>query len=429
MEMLIKGGGPLKGEIRVPADKSISHRTVMLGALAQGRSRVRNFLRAEDTLATVRCLQALGAAVEEPVPGEDLVIEGQGLKGIREANGVLDCGNSGTTMRLLTGLAAGYPFMTILTGDDSLRQRPMARVVRPLLLMGAALDGRKNGAYAPLTVRGGRLRGIEYPLPVASAQVKSSILLAGLNIEGETKLIEPAASRDHTERMLQAMGADLRREGAVIQLTGGKELQPQEFTVPGDISSAAFFLVGASLVPGSELLLRDVGINPSRTGAITVLQQMGASIQVENERLISGEPIADLVVKSAPLKGIEIEAELIPSLIDELPVLALAMALAEGESSVAGAEELRVKETDRIHTICANLTALGVKAEETPDGFRVQGAETLRGGELSSFGDHRLAMTMGIAGLISQGEIRLKGAEAVGVSYPHFWEDLDRLIR
>lgn len=429
MEMLIKGGAPLKGEIRVPTDKSISHRTVMLGALAQGRSRVRNFLRAEDTLATVRCLQALGVTIKEQEQGEVLEIEGHGLKGIREASGILDCGNSGTTMRLLTGLAAGYPFMTILTGDDSLRQRPMARVVRPLLLMGATLDGRKNGAYAPLTIRGGRLRGIEYPLPVASAQVKSAILLAGLNIEGETKLIEPAASRDHTERMLQAMGADLRREGDVIRLTGGKELQPQEFTVPGDISSAAFFLVGASLVPGSELVLRDVGINPSRTGAITVLRQMGASIQVENERLVSGEAIADLVVKSAPLKGIRIEAESIPSLIDELPVLALAMALAEGESSVEGAEELRVKETDRIQAICTNLSALGVKTEETPDGFRVQGAETLKGGEVTSFGDHRLAMTMGIAGLISQGDIRLKGAEAVGVSYPHFWEDLDRLIR
>jgi 3-phosphoshikimate 1-carboxyvinyltransferase len=295
------------------------------------------------------------------------------------------------------------------------------------MLMGAAIDGRKNGSYAPLVVRGGNLRGIEYRLPVASAQVKSAVLLAGLNLDGVTKVIEPEASRDHTERMLKAMGAKLKIEGKVISLIGGKELEPQEFTVPGDISSAAFFMVGASLVPGSEVVLREVGINPSRAGVIEVLRRMGASIRVENERLVSGEPVADLVIKHALLKGVNIEDELIPSLIDELPVLAVAMALAEGESSVEGAQELRVKETDRIKAVCTNLSALGVEIEETSDGFRVRGSKVLKGGETDSFGDHRLAMAMGIAGLIAREGIHLKRSEAVSVSYPSFWEDLERI--
>ena len=425
MEITIKSGGSLRGELRVPSDKSISHRTIILGALAQGRSSIRNFLRAEDTLSTIRCIRALGVAVEDS--GEVIEVQGVGLKGLREPADVLDCGNSGTTMRLLSGLVAGYPFLSILTGDDSLRNRPMARVARPLILMGATVEGRKNGSYAPLAVRGGQSRGIEYRLPVASAQVKSAILLAGLNIEGETKVVEPAASRDHTERMLKAMGANLRIESKGIRITGGKELEPQEFTVPGDISSAAFFLVGASLVPGSEVILREVGINPSRAGIIEVLRQMGASIQVENERVVSGELVADLVVKSAPLKGIKIQGERIPSLIDEIPVLAVAMAVAEGESSVEDAHELRVKETDRIKAVCANLKALGAQVEETADGFRIRGSEMLKGGEVDSFGDHRLAMAMGIAGLITQEGISLNRAEAVSISYPNFWEDLELL--
>jgi 3-phosphoshikimate 1-carboxyvinyltransferase len=426
MDVMIQGGSPLTGELHVPPDKSISHRAVIFGALAQGRSIVRNFLRSEDTLATVRCLRGLGITVEDKE--KVLEVHGNGLRGLREPSNVLDCGNSGTTMRLLAGMVASYSFLTILTGDDSLRNRPMGRVIKPLMLMGTSIEGRKNGVYAPLVIKGGQLRPISYRLPVASAQVKSAILLAALGIEGETEIRELAPSRDHTERMLKAMGARLQVKDKVIHLTGGHELSPQEYTIPGDISSAAFWLVAASLVPGSELILRDVGINPSRTGVIKVLRQMGASIQTINERLLGGEAVADLIVRSAPLKGVDIGGEIIPTLIDEIPILAVAMASAKGESVVRGAQELRVKETDRIKAICDNLKALGVEIEEMSDGFWVRGSAKFNGAEVDSFGDHRLAMAMGIAGLLTLDPVRLTRAEAVNISYPGFWDDLNRLI-
>lgn len=426
MVINIQSGQPLQGELRVPADKSISHRAVILSALAPGRSTIHNFLPAADTFSTLRCVQELGVTVERQ--GTVLQVHGRGWKGLREPARVLDCGNSGTTMRLLSGLVAGCPFFTVLSGDPSLQQRPMDRVIEPLRQMGAYIDGRHNGTRAPLVIRGGKLQGINYPLPVPSAQLKSAILLAGLQAEGETVLMEPVVSRDHTERMLQAMGADLQLEEKVIRLRQGNELKPQEFYVPGDISSAAFFIVGASLVPGSEIILRDVGINPTRTGLITVLQQMGALIQIENKRMIRGEPVADLLVRYAPLHEIELGGELIPLLIDEIPVLAIAMAAAEGDSMICEARELRVKETDRIQAICDNLSALGILVQEYADGFRVRGTGgKIKGGRVDSRGDHRLAMAMGIAGLVAKDGVQLSHAEVVNVSYPDFWTDLSRL--
>lgn len=422
--MVISRKNPLRGSLKVPADKSISHRTVILGGLAEGKSRVSNFLQSADTLSSAGCMQRLGIRIEEQ-EGE-LLIEGQGLHGLREPSEVLDCGNSGTTMRLLCGVLAGQRFFSVLTGDDSLCRRPMERVIQPLSRMGARIDGRGGGRFAPLAIRGGGLSGIEYRLPMASAQVKSALLLAGLYSEGVVELTEPQASRDHTERMLQAMGANLTIEGGKIMLKPVDRLEPLEINVPGDISSAAFFMIAATIVPGSELLLTRVGINPTRCGIIRVLREMGAKIQVLNERLEGGEPVGDIFLTSAPLKGVNITEELIPSLIDELPVLAVAMAMAEGDSRVSGASELRVKETDRIKAVCTNLAALGVDIAETEDGFVVRGGRGISGGSVESFGDHRIAMAMGVAGLTSRGEVKLRGAEAVAISYPEFWNDLAR---
>lgn len=425
MKITVKRGEALSGEIQVPADKSISHRAVMLGALAQGTSTIYNFLRAEDTFSTVQCMRDLGVEIIDK--GDLLEVKGQGLWGLKEPAGVLNCGNSGTTIRLLSGILAGNAFFTVLQGDASLNNRPMERVIKPLTMMGAKIDGRREAKYAPLAIRGGNLRGLAYSLPVASAQVKSAILLAALYVEEMTEVKELLLSRDHTERMLQAMGATLKVDDKVIRLIGGNQLKPQEFIIPGDISSAAFFLVGASLVPGSKIRLINVGINPTRAGVIKVLRQMGAQIILENEKVVCGEPVADLVVKYAPLKGIKISGEIIPTLIDEIPVLAVAMAAAEGVSSVEDAAELRVKETDRIKAVCDNLSALGVNIKEMPDGFLIQGSGFLNGGKVDSFGDHRLAMAMGIAGLIAQEEVQLVHAEAVNISYPGFWKDLCRV--
>lgn len=423
----VKPGFSLRGELRVPADKSISHRAVILGALAEGTSVVHNFLRAQDTLSTVACIRRLGIRVEEK--NGTLIVHGEGREGLKEPEDVLDCGNSGTTMRLLCGLLAGQKFFSVLTGDNSLRRRPMRRVVEPLGKMGAEIRGRQEGAFAPLAIKGRLLSAIEYTLPVASAQVKSALLLAGMYAAGGVVVREQVPSRDHTERMLKNMGADLFCRGGEIRLAEGSQLKPQEFVVPGDISSAAFFLVGAVVVPGSEVFVREVGINPTRAGIITVLKEMGARIEVENIREENGEPVADLRAFYSPLRGVEIGGELIPRLIDELPVLAVAMAKAEGRSVVRDAGELRVKETDRIRAVCANLSQLGVDIVEAPDGFVVRGGNPFQGGKVSSFGDHRLAMAMAIAALGAEGEVEIEGAEAVAVSYPGFWEDLERLCQ
>lgn len=422
---IVKAKG-LKGEIKVAADKSISHRAAIFSALASGESVIHNYLEAADTISTLTCLQGLGVDIKKD--GHEVYIKGKGLNGLKEPETVLYCGNSGTTMRLLTGLCASYPFFTVLSGDNSLNKRPMKRVIAPLAMMGAEIMGRNNGSYPPLAVKGNHLKGIKYELPVASAQVKSALLLAGLNAEGKTVISEPSKSRDHTERMLKAMGADLEVEGLNITLYPGRELSAQEFLVPGDISSAAFFMVAASLVPDSEVLIREVGINPTRSGIIEVLEKMGASIKLENSKTVGGEPAADIVVKASHLKAIDIEGEIIPRLIDELPVIAVAMAAAEGISTVRGAEELRVKETDRIKAIVSGLGRMGVKVTELEDGFIIEGnRENIRGAEVDSYDDHRIAMSLAVMGLIAEGETFIDGAEAVNISFPAFWDIIEKI--
>lgn len=419
MEVVITQTRALQGQVRVPADKSISHRAVMLAALAVGESRVRNFLRAADTLATIRCMRSLGVSITEQ--DNELIIEGRGREGLQSVGEALDCGNSGTTMRLLAGLLSGCPFPSVLTGDESLCARPMGRVIEPLRQMGAVIAGR-DGGQAPFSIRGGGLQGIDYELPVASAQVKSAILLAGLAAKGPTVVREPISSRDHTERMLAGMGADLTRQGAAISLRPGGALQPLDFRVPGDISSAAYWLVAATLVSGSEVLIPHVGVNPTRSGVIKVLKSMGAEINLENQRIGGGEPVADIWVKAAPLVGTEVGGSLIPLLIDEIPVLAVAMTMARGESVVRDAGELRVKETDRIRVISNGLRRMGADIEELPDGFRVRGGGRLQGCTVDSCGDHRMAMALGIAGLVAEGETVVRNAGVVNISYPDFWQ-------
>ncbi|HCF50138.1 MAG TPA: 3-phosphoshikimate 1-carboxyvinyltransferase [Syntrophomonas sp.] len=425
MEIKLSQCKALRGEIRVSADKSISHRTLIFSALARGRSSVQNFLQAQDTLSTCRCLGQLGVDIR--TEKQSLIISGKGWEGLKEAEDVLDCGNSGTTMRLLSGLLAGLPFFSVLSGDRSLRQRPMRRIMEPLRMMGATLYARQNG-LAPLVVIGGSLAGIEYQLPVASAQLKTALLLAGLQAEGKTVLREVQPSRDHSERMLSAMGADLIVKPGSVTLNPGKTLEPQQFLVPGDISSAAFFLVAASIVPGSELMIRDVGVNPTRAGVIEVLDAMGADIIMENRRTVGGEPVADLLVKSAPLRGTVIDGGMMPKLIDEVPVLAVAMAAADGESRVEDAGELRVKESDRLAAICSELNKMGACVEEMPQGLTITGRpESLRGAEVHGFGDHRIAMSLAVAALVARGETVLKGAEVVDISFPQFWPLLEGL--
>jgi len=418
----------LRGTIEPPGDKSISHRAAILNAIAEGEAVVENFQTGADCLATLRCLRALSIRIESPAAGI-LRVHGVGRSGLREAATVLNAANSGTTLRLLAGLLAAQPFFSVLTGDASLRSRPMGRIVEPLRAMGARIQGRADGTRPPLAIEGGGLRGIRHRLPVASAQVKSALTLAGLYAEGETVLEDPAPSRDHTERMLRAMGAAaVAGEGGlrVSPLTG--ELAPLSLRVPGDISAAAFWMVAAAAHPDAELRLTGVGINPSRSGIIDALRAMGASIAVEEERMSGCEPVADIVVRSSRLRGAVIEGPLIPRLIDEVPALAVAACLAEGETVVRDAGELRLKESDRIRTTAGELRLLGAHIEELPDGMVIHGADALRGTACGSHGDHRLAMTLAVAGLLAAGETTVHGAEAVAVSYPGFWNDLDRLV-
>ncbi|HWP96601.1 MAG TPA: 3-phosphoshikimate 1-carboxyvinyltransferase [Syntrophomonadaceae bacterium] len=427
MEIIKEQITPLLGEIVVAPDKSISHRAIIFSALASGKGVVRNFLRAGDTLSTCGCIRALGVEIVDQ--GEVVMVAGRGIHSLREPQGILDCGNSGTCMRLLTGLTAGQPFQSLLSGDQSLNQRPIKRVIDPLSLMGADISARGNGSLPPLAVRGRKsLHGITYKLPVASAQVKSAIMLAGLFADGETRLLEPQKSRDHSERMLTAMGADIDVQELNIALRPVENLVPQEFLVPGDISSAAFFLVAATVVPGSQLMIRNVGLNPTRSGLLEVLLAMGARITIENHRTIGGEPIGDLYVKSADLHACQVEGDIIPRLIDEIPILAVAMALAQGESMVRNASELRVKESDRITTVCSELSKMGVVIEELEDGFIIQGQpEGLLGAEVESHGDHRIAMSLAVAGLCARGETRIINSEVVDISFPEFWPLLQRL--
>ena len=425
MRIISKLSRPLKGELTAEADKSISHRSVIFSGLARGESVIRNFLLAADTLSSYNCMRKLG--VEMTREGSFIRVEGKGIEGLQEPFQVLDCGNSGTTIRLLSGLLSARPFFSVLSGDSSLNKRPMKRIISPLNSMGAVINARSQGNYPPLAVNGQRLKGIDYTLPVASAQVKSALLLAALTAEGETTLREPHKSRDHTERMLHAMGARIQEEGLKIKLSPGVDLLPQEFIVPGDISSAAFFIVAATIVPGSELLIKGVGINPSRSGIIEVLIQMGGNIKLENQQVISGEPVADLIVSHSRLKAVEISGDIVPRLIDELPVLAVAMAAASGTSIVHDAQELKVKETDRIEAITAELKKVGIQAQAIEDGFIIEGGGTLKGTQVNSHGDHRIAMSLAVGALLAEGETTIANPEAVDISFPSFWEELERL--
>lgn len=414
-----RAGRPLQGSVRIPGDKSVSHRALMLAALADGRSHIRGFLEGEDTRATATVLAQLGVQIETPADGER-VVHGVGLHGLRGISEPLDCGNAGTGMRLLAGLLAGQAFDSTLVGDASLSKRPMRRITDPLAQMGAQIDTREG--LPPLQVRGGHpLHGIRYALPVASAQVKSAVLLAGLYAAGDTEVIEPHPTRDYTERMLAAFGWPIEFEPGRAKLDGGHVLHAIDVEVPADFSSAAFFLVAASIVPGSELRLPAVGLNPRRTGLLQALQLMGADIHIENARESGGEPVGDLVVRHAPLHGIELPVALVPDMIDEFPVLFVAAAVASGRTVIRGATELRVKESDRIATMAAGLRALGVAIGETPDGAIIDGG-VMGGGTVESRTDHRIAMSFAVAGLVAQGPVRINDCRHVATSFPGFLE-------
>ena len=408
----------MHGEIRVPGDKSISHRAVMLGAIADGVTEVHGFLQGEDALATVQAFRDLGVAIDGPHGGR-LRISGAGFDGLRAARAPLDMGNSGTSMRLLAGLLAGQPFDSTLVGDASLMRRPMARVTEPLARMGARIATGPDGR-PPLEIHGGQsLHGIRYDLPMASAQVKSCVLLAGLFAAGETSVTEPVPTRDHTERMLRAFGCEVSRAGARVGLQGGSRLTGCSIDVPADISSAAFFLVAASIAPGSELLLTHVGVNPTRTGVINILKLMGADITLLNPREVGGEPVADLLVRAAPLHGIDIPAEQVPLAIDEFPALFIAAACAQGRTVLRGARELRVKESDRIASMAEGLDTLGIRNEVLDDGIIIEGGE-LGSGTIRTYHDHRIAMAFSVAALRASGEIRVLDCAHVATSFPHF---------
>lgn len=416
----VRPGGRLSGRIRVPGDKSISHRAVMLGSLAEGTTEVTGFLNGEDCMATLAAFRAMGVEIDGPEAG-CVTIRGVGLQGLRAPSGALDLGNSGTSMRLMAGLLAGQSFDTTLVGDASLTRRPMRRVTEPLAAMGARIETDREGT-PPLRIRGGcTLRGTHYAMPVASAQVKSSLLLAGLYADGSTCVTEPAPTRDHTERMLAAFGYPVSREGATVCIQGGGCLRAVRIDVPADISSAAFFLVGASIAGDSEMVLEHVGMNPTRVGVIDILRLMGAEIRVENPRDAGGEPVADLRVTGAPLRGVRIPEELVPLAIDEFPALFVAAACAEGETVLTGAQELRVKESDRIQVMADGLAACGVEAQPTADGIRIRGGR-LSGATVDSRGDHRIAMSFAMAALRAGGAMRILNCANVDTSFPGFVE-------
>ena len=421
----------LQGVVQVPGDKSISHRALLFGAIAEGTTRITGLLPAEDPLSTAACLRAMGVTISAIEAGQPVSVEGVGLDGLREPEDVLDCGNSGTTMRLMLGLLAGRAGRHfVLTGDGSLRRRPMQRVGGPLAQMGAQISGRSGGNLAPLAIRGQQLQGATIRTPVASAQVKSALLLAALTATGDTTVIEPVQSRDHSERMLRAFGAQLSVGGpglTEVTVTPGASLRGQDVIVPGDISSAAFWLVAGAITPGADLTVQNVGLNPSRTGVLDVLAQMGARIELLNGREVAGEPVGDLRVTHGPLQAFTIGADLIPRLVDEIPVLAVAACYAEGISRVTGAEELRVKETDRLAVMARQLGAMGARIEEFADGLTIEGGVPLQGAEVDSETDHRVAMSLAVAAQVAHGPTLLHRPGAAAVSYPGFWDDLERL--
>ena len=427
----IKYERPLKGESSPPPDKSISHRAIIISSLSEGKSIIRNFLNAEDPLRTCNAFRQMGINIEEGsrVQGfkgsRDLVINGKGLNGLKKPEGIIDCGNSGTTMRLLCGVLAGQPFSATLTGDSSLMRRPMQRVIIPLAEMGAVIQSEKG--YPPLAIKGGDLKPIDYKSPVASAQVKSAVLLAGLYCDGITSVSEPEKSRDHTERMLKAAGVNIEIKDLKVSVTGKAKLKPLDTTIPGDFSSAAFFIVAGAIVTDSKILIKNVGINLTRTGLLDILKKMGADITLKNKREVSGEPVSDIYINHSQLKGIEIGGDMIPKAIDEFPILCIAASLAQGTTKITGAKELRVKESDRISSMANELRKMGVEVEELPDGITIKGRERLKAATVQSYGDHRVAMSMAIAGLVADGETIVKDTECVNTSFPGFMEMLKKL--
>jgi 3-phosphoshikimate 1-carboxyvinyltransferase len=415
----------LSGEMVIPGDKSISHRSVMFGAIAHGMTTVTNFLPGDDCLSTISCFRKLGVKIEEN--NHKITIFGKGFEGLSEPTEVLDVGNSGTTIRLILGILAGRPFCTSLVGDQSIGKRPMTRVTEPLKSMGAHIDGRNNGGYTPLSIRGGGLTPIHYELPVASAQVKSALILAGLQADGMTKIIEPSATRDHTERMIRHFGGEIKMEDGTITVMGGQRLSAANIHVPGDISSAAFFLVAGAIVPKSEIILKNVGLNPTRTGIIEVMKEMGADLELITSHNSAFEPFGDIKIKASSLKSTVIEGDLIPKLIDEIPIIALLATQANGTTVIKDAHELRVKETNRIDTVVHELTKLGANIEATEDGMIINGPTQLSGAVVSSHGDHRIGMMLSIASLIASGETTLENPEAISVSYPDFFPHLNTI--
>lgn len=418
----------LKGTLTVPGDKSISHRAVMFGALAEGTTTIHGFLKGADCLSTIGCFQAMGIDIEEK---EDTIyVHGKGLRGLQAPDGVLDVGNSGTTTRLISGILAGQNFTSELSGDASLNTRPMKRIIAPLSMMGADITSKNGDGCAPLLIHGRPLSAIHYDSPVASAQVKSCVLLAGLYTDGETSVTEPALSRDHTERMLRSFGADIRTEGRTCTITPPKTLHGQHIEVPGDISSAAFFIAAACITPDSDVLIQNVGINPTRAGILEVCRAMGADVSLENVREAGGEPVADIRARTSRLKGTVIEGDIIPTLIDELPVIALMACFAGGQTIIRDAHELRVKESDRIAIVSDNLLAMGADVIPTDDGFLInsrQGSLTLHGASINCAMDHRIAMTFAVAGLNADGETVITDSDCVDVSYPDFFRQLEGL--
>lgn len=417
----------IQGEFTPPGDKSISHRALMLGALAEGKTVIRGLLRGEDCLHTWSALKAMGIDIEEN--GTEIIVHGKGLGGLKKPNDVLDMGNSGTSMRLMSGILAGQPFSCILDGDASLRKRPMQRIIEPLTLMGAKISGNRGGSFAPLSINGAKLKPIQYTLKQASAQVKSAILLAGMFALGITQITEPGPSRDHTEKMLMAMGVKIEHPNnyLTISLQGQQKLQGIELNVPGDFSSAAFFVAAALIVPNSSLTIKNVGLNPTRTGFLEVVRDMmGGDIHTIEENTM-GEPVGDLRVKSSNLQGITVQGDIVPRMIDEFPIFGVLAAVAKGETVIRDAAELRVKESDRISNLAAELRKAGVTVEEYPDGMRIQGGTKLKGAVFNSHGDHRLAMAMSIASLVADGKSKIENVDCVQTSFPNFFELLKYL--
>lgn len=431
-QLIVNSTSELKvsGSISIPGDKSISHRALMLGAIAQGETVIEGLLLGEDPRSTAACFRAMGAKISE-LNAQRVIVKGVGLGNLQEPADILDAGNSGTTMRLMLGLLASHPErLFTVTGDNSLRSRPMSRVVKPLEQMGAKIWGRKGNSLAPLTVQGQKLKPTHYHSPIASAQVKSCVLLAGLMVDGKTTVTEPALSRDHSERMLRGFGATLEIDSATnsVTLTGQPILTGQQVIVPGDISSAAFWLVAGAIVPDSNLLIKNVGVNPTRTGVLEALEMMSADITRENEREVAGEPVADLRVKYSQLKACEIGGDLIPRLIDEIPILAVAAAFAEGTTVIKDAAELRVKESDRLAVMAKELGNMGANIRELADGLEITGGNQLKGAEVDSYTDHRIAMSLAIAALNAKGKTTIYRAEAASISYPNFVETLTQII-